>query len=188
MFDEFRIKSILKKNLSKEDYLKLSDKIRFDSRVIEHLIKCDPEGINLIDRPIVKKLVLNDYSLVKYLDKDKLNFCFHYLDWTKVPIDKNLFDKLEKNVRKWFFRHSPKLYFNLLPQEDRASELCECISDYYYFKFVNREFDVSIEEINEIVLELNANQLVELFKYNDYVISHIAEIIKNYDFDEMLKL
>ena len=67
MFDEWKIKSLLKKDLSREKYEDLSYRIQCDSRVVAHLIKCDPSAISIVDRDVdISTYVLADYSLIKY--------------------------------------------------------------------------------------------------------------------------
>lgn len=188
MFDELKIKSLLKKDLSKESFSKLSDKIKRDKRVISHLLKCDPAGINLLDVHTLKEFLLDDYSLVFSLSDDNLNRFFMYLDLSKLEINTDVFNKLNNNNRNKVLNHSVDLYFELLPTEDRVKELSRCISDYYYAKFMNQEFAISIDSLNKIVLNLTADELVEILKYNEYVVKHIADIVKEYDFDKLLEL
>ena len=49
MFKEFKIKSILKKELTKEKYKTLPDEIKKDKRVVKHFIKSNPENIGFLE-------------------------------------------------------------------------------------------------------------------------------------------
>ena len=74
MFDELKIRSLLKKEINKDKYKSLSPKIKSDPRIIDHLIKCDKEAISLISSQIdITNYILQDYSLVQYLDSKQLN-------------------------------------------------------------------------------------------------------------------
>ena len=81
MFDEWKIKGLLKKDLSREKYEDLSYKIQCDPRIVAHLIKCDPSAISIVDRDVdVTSYVLSDYTLIHYLTYSQLNEVIDDLD------------------------------------------------------------------------------------------------------------
>ena len=188
MFDELRIRSLLKKEISVSKYKSLPEKIRMDERVIEHLIKCDPKNISILSNRLdVSKFVLVDYSLLDYLNEDQLRSVFKKLDLSKVKVTKEIFDKLYSADKEKLFIAHPKECFCFYDDKKRMEVFYELLlvkvkddkDSIFYDLFTE-------EELKIMLLNLEEQEYDELFKLaaTDY----ITTIVTSFSEEDLMSL
>lgn len=132
MFEEYRIKRLLKKDITVEMYQNLPIKIKNDPRIIEKFISIDKNNINFISGNMIIEIVKNDYSFCQFLNQKLINSIFSKLDISKINIDGKMFSLLTTINKHQVLKNDPKLYFNLISNEE-----------------LNHEFDRMIRYMND---------------------------------------
>ena len=128
MFEEMRIKRLLKKTITKEMYEKLPNSIKRDARIVEKFLSDDPNNINHLYSDIIAEQVKKDYSLCRLLNEENLNAVFRHLDISKMDIDTELFSKLNGRNSQIVLEQDPKTYFQLVDEERLSADLSEVIA------------------------------------------------------------
>lgn len=163
MFDELRIKRLLKKEITSEIYKELPLKIKNDSRIIEKFISSNPNNINYVSVDKIIEIVKNNYDLFENLNNDVINDVFLNMDISKINIDKELFSNLNVKNRDFVFKYNPKLYFNLIPNEVLVIEFPRMISDMINKKegyFYSSDSITDPEKLKDILLSLEPEKIV----------------------------
>lgn len=189
MFNEMRIKAILKKELTKEKYLKLPYDIKKDSRIILHLIKKEPSLIAIIPANInVYNYVSNDYNLLEYITTNQLNNCFKSLDKAKINMTKEFFDRLDESNKKSAFSMFPKICINYLDRKTRKEKINDIViqkllskRNYSYYE------GLSDEELREVILNFSIEETIDLITNIPYVKKIILNYLSSLDDNELNK-
>lgn len=192
MFKEFKIKSILKKELTKEKYKTLPDEIKKDKRVVKHFIKSNPENIGFLENDIyIVEYVLLDYSLIKHLNKKQLNYIFSFscissLDFDKISIDKSIFDCLTHDNQLELFKASPKICINYFNNDEKTSLIYKILYSNLNNKTRLEFFNLlSNEEIENIIYDLLGENILFLLKEDDKVKKYVCNILAKLPFDKI---
>ena len=128
MFEEMRIKRLLKKTITKEMYEKLPHAIKRDARIVEKFLSGAPNNVNYLYSDIMAEQIKKDYSLCRLLSEENLNSVFRHLDISKMDIDAELFSKLNGRNSQIVLEQDPKTYFQLVDEERLSEDLSEVIS------------------------------------------------------------
>jgi len=190
MFEELKIRRLLKKNLTKEKYMKLPYAIQEDLRIIEHLIKGDPSAISVIDSSVdITPYVLEDYSLIQYLNSHQLNSIILTLDITNVNMTKELFDKLYDKEKDAVFKKMPGVCFDYFDIQKKV-EIIKLIAEAKYHnnelsKFYNLFSD---EDFKKIILGLPKEKILGLFYSQSPVKKYVMDFIEKLDDKEFVDI
>lgn len=190
MFDELKIKSLLKKKLTEDKYKSLSLKIQNDSRVIAHLIKCDPKSIAILGESVdISSFVLDNYDLIKYLNPGQLDMVFDRLDLSKIDINADFFNKLYSDKRDIVFRRFPSICINFYENSKRRELIGEIISA----KAKNDKFSklynaFSDDELKNLILNLDSKDLIYLLIGKSIVKEYVVGVISSLDEEVLMGL
>ena len=187
MFDEIRINRILKKPLDKETYIRLSDRIKKDKRVIRHLIATDLKNIYILDDKIdILEYVEENYELVKYLNSDQLNKIFKDLDYSKVKIDLEFFNKLTEKNRITLFKKYPTVCIELFEDSIRIKIIIQIIltivDDTFRSEFASI---ISKETLNDIIFNLPTRNLIYILENYEVASEYICKVLKELSLEEV---
>lgn len=190
MFDELKIKSLLKKNLSEDKYKELSFKIRSDPRVVKHLIRCNPSAISVVDRDVdISSLVLADYSLVKYLNYNQLNLLVGRFDFTYFKMSKETFKKLSEANKNMMFKKNPSVFINYFDDKRKRKLISEIISVKVRGEKTAELYDIfTDEELKKVILNLESTDLVYLFEDRSHVKKYVSDVIASLSKEELMNL
>lgn len=188
MFDELKIKSLLKKDLTGEKYSSLSYKIKSDPRIIEHLIKCSPSSISLVDKD-VSSYVKSDPSLIVYLSQEQLNDCFSVIDFSSINMSKEIFDKFNWRNRDTVFRMMPSVCLGYYSVEDRREIIGKIAMAKYKNATSDDMYDIfTDEEFKDLLLNLSKEDFVSMFHRELYVKKYMLELVSTFDEEMVAKL
>ena len=165
MFDEMKIKSLLKKELNKDTYLGLSDKIKNDPRIIQHFIEKDLDNINFLSQDVLLKVITNNYQLSTHLNKGNLNELFSELNLSLIPLNQDMYNMLSYYNQELLFKHSPLDFVNFASEERIVEMISEVIStntskknnDYY-----DESYLMSDTELRDLILGLKPDTILSL--------------------------
>ena len=190
MFDEWKIKSLLKKDLSREKYEDLSYRIQCDSRVVAHLIKCDPSAISIVDRDVdISTYVLADYSLIKYLTYSQLNSIIDDLDLTKVELTKEVYSKLSDKNKLVVFNQFPLLCLDLMKPERRIETIYDIIFEHAKKNEGSDLYKLfSSSDIEKILLSLDEKDFNYLLNSSKVVINYVSDFILSLEKEQLMNL
>jgi len=190
MFDELKIKNILKREINFDEYKALSTNIQKDERVVEHLLKCEPSSIGKLVTDIdISKYVLDDYSLLAHLNKMQLNEIFSSLDLTKVKITKDMFDLLSNKNQFLIFKQSPKECLDFFDDTKRFNLIENIISakinNYPYISM----YDIfTEEELKEFILSLREKDFIYLSNSSKKIKEYITNMIDSLQEEDLINL
>ena len=185
MFDELRIKSILKKELSKEEYLKLPSKIKKDSRVINHFLSLNKNNINYIPISLLSDIVKNNLEFIEFLESYLLNQIFENLDIQNIKITYELIKKLNGKNNNILLKNKTNEYLNCLPLKELESLISENITN----NNNDTDYKLTKEQINNYLN--NTNEEVLKFLINSYskiISKYVIEVIKNMSLEKQINL
>lgn len=190
MFDELRIKSLLKKELTGDKYLNLPYKIQKDPRIVSHLIKSNPSAVSVIDRGVdITSYVLEDYSLVQYLSSNQLNSIILNLDLSKINMTKELFDKLFESNQDKVFKKLPKICLDLFELSKRRELIYDITFARARYSESSDLYDLfTEEELKEIILNLEEKDLIYLFDSSLVVKKYVTSVVSALDESSLILL
>ena len=190
MFDEWKIKGLLKKDLSRDKYEDLSYKIQCDPRVVAHLIKCDPSAISIVDRDVdISSFVLADYSLVKYLTYSQLNGIVDDLDLTKLELTKEIYSKLSDKNKRIVFNQFPLVCLKLIEPTKMIETVYDIVFDHARERENSELYKLfSVSDVERIVLSLEEKHLIYLLDSSMVVKDYVKEIIISLSKEELMSL
>jgi len=192
MFEEMRIKRLLKKTITKEMYEKLPHAIKRDARIVEKFLSGAPNNVNYLYSDIMAEQIKKDYSLCRLLSEENLNSVFRHLDISKMDIDAELFSKLNGRNSQIVLEQDPKTYFQLVDEERLSEDLSEVISH-----TLRKERGVEVytgkaiepKLLREIVLSLGPDKIgIIANKGNFDSKSYVIELIRSLPIEEQLGL
>lgn len=188
MFDELKIKKILKNELTKDIYLSLPDKFKIEQRVITHLIKDNPSLISIVPEFVdISIYIENDYNLINYLSKKQLNSCINKIDITKINITRELFENLSISNQNKLFEKVPNICINYYDWSRKRELIYNIINSYnddYNSLFRNIFTE---EELQNIVFNLSTEEFIDLFSYK-IVKKYILNILINMNEEKIDKI
>jgi len=190
MFDEMKIKSLLKKELDKDTYLGLSDKIRNDSRIIQHFIENNLDNINFLSQDILLKLVTNNYQLSTYLNKENINEVFSELDLSLVPLNQDMYNLLSYYNQELLFKHSPLDFVNFATEERTVEMVSEVITTNTSKKnneYYDESYFMDDAKLRSLILNLKPDTILSLLSVYDNK-DVVLSIIDSLSEEEQIRL
>lgn len=188
MFDELKIKKILKNKLSRESYLALTDKFKCDQRIILHLISSDSTLVSLIPKEVdVSIYVEQDYSLISYLNDKQLNSCITKIDISKIDITRELFEKLSTYNQKKIFEKLPNICIDYYDWSRKREIIYNIIESINYNQSSSFSNIFTEEELHKIIFNLSIEEFKDLFEFK-IVKNYIINILSNVEDSDLNKI
>lgn len=162
MFEEFKIKGLLKKEITVEMYEKLSPSIKNDDRIIQKFISNDPNHINFVSPDKVLEIVKNNYVFCKFLNADLMNEIFSQIDISKINLDEKIFSTLNIGNKRLVLKNNPVLYYSLLSNEELRAEfdrMAAQMNSKNNGYVSNQENVIELNKIREILLSLSPDKI-----------------------------
>ena len=192
MFEEYRIRRLLKRDITVETYQKLPYKIKKDARVIEKFLSIDKNNINFLFRDQVLEIVQKDYSFCEFLNQDLINSLFSKLDISQMNIDEKIFSLLNASNKHKIFKHDPKLYFNLLSNQELSYKFSNMVHEMREKQdgyFDGKGAITDPEVIKDILLSLPSDKIAFIARHSSLRTEEfIFEVISSLSEQEQMSL